>query len=124
MSGPPQVYDLVDASRHALGVLRCPLITKRDAEVVGDLLEAAIDAAEPLSSQVMTTGELGQAWRVSAETVRGWIEDGELEAFNAGRGTVARWRITTPAALRFASKRQKSLTFHAVQRPGKPETAA
>jgi len=102
-------------AREALEVLRTHLpaqVMPEPAHSIAGRLEAALEAADPLTRLVLTTGDLAEQWQVSAQTVRGWIEDGELAAFNAGRGTVARWRVTVPEALRFARARKKADRFH------------
>ena len=78
-------------------------------------LAAAVALAAPLSKRVWTPRELADAWNVSVSTVRGWIEDGELEVFDVGRGSVPHWRIVNAEALRFAELRRKK---PAAPRPG------
>ena len=70
-------------------------------------LTEAIAASAPLTLRVWRARELAQHWGVSVTTVRGWIEDGDLEVFNVGRGTVPHWRIVNAEALRFAETRRK-----------------
>jgi len=105
--------DLATVAREAVEVLRAhPDSFHEPAHSIADRLEAALVHAEPLTRLVLRTGDLAFSWQVSKATVRGWIEDGALAAFDAGRGTVPRWRVTVPEALRFARARKKGDTFH------------
>lgn len=112
MTAAEPLERLVREAREALAVLRgagqrC-LVDTEPVSDVAERLERALEAVEPIAGKVMTCGALARLWDVSPSTVRGWIEDGVMPgAFNAGRGTVARWRIPIPVALRFAQVRQK-----------------
>ena len=106
---------MADAARELIAQLRAPDFKGLsnqcpDTWAAVLKLELAIEAAEPLTDAILTPDELAETWRISAKTVRGWIEDGTLRAFDAARGTVPRWRIPAQAAIefsrsRFASKR-------------------
>lgn len=99
-------YDLVGAAREAAELLK--QLVDKDRDLIGPTqarLDQAIALAAPLSKEIMTPGQLAEEWHVNVSTVRGWIEDGDLEAFDAGRGSIARWRILRPNILRFAELR-------------------
>ncbi len=101
-------FDLLGAARQAAEVLGDLAATQ--ADVVGPTwarLATAISLAAPLAKKVWTPTEIADRFRVNVSTVRGWIDDGELEAFNAGRGTVKHWRVVESAVLRFAEERRK-----------------
>lgn len=113
-------FDLMGAAREACDLL-ADLVTEQtcSAEVPGygvtaavlgstqHRLANAIALAAPLAKRVWTASELADTWKVSVSLVRGWIEDGDLAAFNVGRGSVPHWRITGSEALRFADLRKK-----------------
>ncbi len=108
MSHRGDPYDLLGAAREAADLL------EQLAADHGDLVSStrsrlaqAIALAAPLAKRVWTPAELAAAWHVSVSTVRGWIEDGDLEVFNVGRGSVPHWRIVNAEALRFAELRRK-----------------
>lgn len=108
MSNAFDPYDLVGAAREAADLLQ--QLADQHRDLIGPTharLAAAIALAAPLSKKVWTPVELAKRWQVSAKLVRGLIEDGDLEAFNAGRGTVPHWRITNTQVLQFAERRRK-----------------
>lgn len=57
--------------------------------------------------KIFTTVELGKHWGVSAETVRRWIEAGELDAIDVSGRAAKRplWRITLTAVRAFEAQR-------------------
>lgn len=103
--------DLVVAARAAADLLaEIALGVDVQAEIADQharRLTRAIAASAPLSERVWKVAELASEWGVSVTTVRGWIDDGDLEVFNVGRGTVPHWRIVNAEALRFAEARRK-----------------
>ena len=106
--------DLVGVAREAADLLAdialledVDVAQQAAADQIARRLTNAIAANAPLLQRVWTVNGLAEAWRVSAETVRGWIDDGDLEVFNVGRGTVPHWRIVNVEALRFADARRK-----------------
>lgn len=107
---PLEIVRLADASRALIAQLRAPdskgLPGQRpDTWAAVTKLELALEAAAPLTDAILTPDELAESWRISVKTVRGWIEDGTLRAFDAARGSVPRWRITAQAAIEFARDR-------------------
>lgn len=106
-------FDLLGAARQAAETLRfqldLPPCTPRPPPVESTLarLDHAIALAGPLVKRVWTPSELAAQWHMSANTVRGLIDDREIAAFNVGRGTVPHWRITNEEALRFAEKKRR-----------------
>ncbi len=104
-------FDLMGAAREAADLLADLAIEHGvPPELVGSTqhrLANAIALAAPLAKRVWTASELADTWKVSVSLVRGWIDDGDLAAFNVGRGTVPHWRITGSEALRFADLRKK-----------------
>jgi hypothetical protein len=109
MSEPAAFDELVAAARVAKGVLeRVHLNQHYSGELTLNIcrLDRVLARCEPLSAGALSSGELAERWGVSASTVRGYIEDGKLAAFDVGRGTVKRWRVTAPEALRFVAQRQ------------------
>lgn len=123
MSGLAELIGLVDAARSAKNLLErqltgWPSTGERQQLIVR--LDHAIAQAEPLVDAVLTVSQLAAQWNVSTVTVRGYIDDGQLDAFNVGRGTVARWRITVPAVLRFAARGKKTAGFHGAQPKTRP----
>jgi len=58
--------------------------------------------AEPQPEQMYSTTRVGELFEVSAETVRNWIEKGELKAVKLG-GTY--WRVASSEVIRFANQR-------------------
>ena len=106
---PIDPYDLIGAAREASQLLSVLSHDGCDA-IVPTLvrLDRAIALSAPLAKPVWQPSELAAAWHVSVSTVRGWIDDGELPAFNVGRGSVPHWRITQADALRFAEARAKN----------------
>ena len=108
VTGLGDPYDLLGAAREAADLLE--ELAPGHADLISSTqsrLEAAIGLAAPLAKRVWTPRELASAWQVSVSTVRGWIDDGELQVFNVGRGSVPHWRIVNAEALRFAELRRK-----------------
>ncbi len=58
-------------------------------------------------SRMMTSVEAGVLIGASPEQVRGFIEDGELEAHSVSRGTVPKWRISMEAVKAFLERRSR-----------------
>ncbi len=115
MNEPLDPYDLIGAAREAADLLK--ELADQHGDLIGSTharLNAAIALAATLSKKVWTPSELAEKFSVNASTVRGWIEDGELEAFNAGRGTIAHWRILDADVLRFAARRRKGVALDSV----------
>jgi hypothetical protein len=105
-----EIVRMADAARQLIVELRCldnPGAPGQhpDTWAAVHKLEVALIAADPLTDAILTPDELADAWRISVKTVRGWIEDGKLRAFDAARGSVPRWRITAQAAIEFARDR-------------------
>ena len=110
MTDPADPYNLLGAARAAADLLD-EMHSSEGArygqyEATRKRLAEAIALAAPLAKRVWTPAELAAAWQVSVSTVRGWIDDGELEAFNVGRGSVPHWRVLNAGALRFAELRR------------------
>jgi len=106
VSNSPDPYDLVGAAHEAAELLE--QLADQHRDLIGPTharLVEAIALAAPLSREILTPGELAEAWHVNVSTVRALIRDGDLEAFNIGLGTQVRWRIMRPNALRFAELR-------------------
>lgn len=57
-----------------------------------------------MPEQQLTVEEIAEELRVHAETVRQWIRDGELDAFDTGRG----YRISRADLDEFIQKRKTS----------------
>ena len=61
-----------------------------------------------MSNQQLTVEEVAEELRVHPETVRQWIRDGELDAFDTGRGyRISRVDLDDFIQKRKTSKRQK-----------------
>jgi excisionase family DNA binding protein len=56
-----------------------------------------------MSEKQLTVEEVAKELRVHPETVRQWIRDGELEAFDTGRG----YRVSRPDLDAFIQRRKK-----------------
>lgn len=109
MSAVPDLLVEADAAARLLSEIAPSLgvLPAIKATAQASRLSQAIVLSAPLAHRVWTASELGEHLHVSAATVRGWIDDGVLSAFNVGRGSVPHWRITDIEALRFAEARRK-----------------
>ena len=99
-------HDLVDAAREAAELLE--QLADQHRDLIGPTharLAHAIALAAPLSEQILKPTELAAWWQVDVSTVRRWIRDGDLEAFNVGHRTKAHWRILRRNAVKFAELR-------------------
>lgn len=70
-------------------------------------LSAFLDRRLP-RIELLTIPEVATACRVSSSVVRGWIEEGSVEAANMGAGRRARWLIYRPSVLLHMERRQQS----------------
>ncbi len=62
-----------------------------------------------MSKQILSVAELAKAWRVAGSTIRGWIADGELVAFNVNQhGKRPKWRIRIEDAEAFRKARSNA----------------
>ena len=51
------------------------------------------------------TATVAAACNVSAETVRGWIEEGMVDAVNVGTGGRPQWQVFVPSVVAFYEER-------------------
>ena len=54
---------------------------------------------------LQTVGEVASAFDVSPHTVRGWIESGDLTAYNSSSGATPYWKVFRDSAVSLFKRR-------------------